>query len=251
MSNLQVVEGKKNLSINHYDEKQVELIRKTILPNGTTHDDLQLFLMVCKRTGLDPFTRQIYATKKEKLTIQATIDGLRLIAQRTGEYAGQEGPYWCGTDGVWQDVWTKKEFPFAAKVGVLRKGFEKPVWAIARWETYVQNGKSGVSFTWNKMPDLMLAKCAEALALRKTFPNEMSGIYSEDEMATVETPKREAPKSEPKQVEAIAAEVITPEPQAGAEFCPKCGAEGRPSKYKDGEYYCSDYKNGCKAKWSA
>jgi hypothetical protein len=112
-----------------------------------------------------------------RFTIQASIDGLRIVAQRSNEYAGQAGPYWCGADGVWTDVWLQQTPPTAAKVGVMRKGFTEVLWAVAKFESYNAN-----SPIWKKMPDLMIAKCAEALALRKAFPNDLSGIYTAEEM---------------------------------------------------------------------
>lgn len=180
-----------------FSNEQVELIKKQICPPGTTDQELSLFIAQCRRTGLDPFNRQIYLQERKsknakgewesKKNVQVSIDGFRVIAQRSGDYAGQSGPFWCGADGVWREVWLDTKPPRASKVGVLRQGFKEPLWAVARWESYVQTKSDGnANAMWAKMSDLMLSKVAEALALRKAFPNDLSGLYSPEEMAQAE-----------------------------------------------------------------
>jgi len=170
-------------------DEQVRLIKDTIIP-GASDDELALFVNQANRTRLDPFAKQIYSIKRyssvthsQVYQVQISIDGARLVAQRSGEYAGQTPTYWCGADGIWVDVWLQDVPPKAAKVGVYRNGFVEALTAVALWDQYAVKDKDGkLTAMWRKMGSLMLGKCAEMLALRRAFPMELSGLYSTEEM---------------------------------------------------------------------
>lgn len=150
---------------------KLELIKKTVA-KGATDLELELFLHACKRTGLDPLMKQIYCIKRgDKMAMQTGIDGYRLIADRTGKYAGSDEPAYVLADDGWPDV-------ASVTVTKMVDGVPCKFSASARWKEYCQES----SPMWKKMPFLMLGKCAEALALRKAFPAELSGVYTHEEM---------------------------------------------------------------------
>jgi len=172
-----------------FTKEQVALIRSQIAPKATP-DELSLFLHQCKRTGLDPFARQIYAIHRksggvDKMTIQTSIDGFRVIAERSNDYAGQDEPVFTyKADGSIE----------SAKVTVyrFRKDNRYPAAVgVAFWDEYCQRDYQGNPMAmWAKMPRVMLSKVAEAIALRKAYPQDLSGLYTTEEMNQADTTDR-------------------------------------------------------------
>lgn len=155
----------------HFDSQQIAIIKESIC-KGASDSELQFFLQVCKRTGLDPFSRQIYSIPRGgQRTIQVGIDGLCLIADRTGKYMpGKESVFgYTSTGAIFScTAYIKKQ---------AKDGSWHEVSAIAFWDEY--NAGQGL---WKKMPRRMLEKCALALCLRKAFPSDLSGLYTHEEM---------------------------------------------------------------------
>lgn len=164
------------ISDNDWSAFQLDLIR-TQIAKGCSQDEIMLFGQVCQKTGLDPFTRQIYAVSRGgKMTIQVGIDGLRAVAASSGEYNGSQ-TYWCGKDGAWVDVWLDSLPPAAAKTEVYRGNSPRPFVGVCRFDDYNTNQN-----LWLKMPSVMIGKCSESQALRKAFPQQLTGLYSTEEM---------------------------------------------------------------------
>jgi len=204
-----------------WSDDQRKLIASVIAP-GCNTDELRLFAYHCQRTGLDPFSKQIYAIKRGgKMTVQVSIDGLRAIAERTGELGGSQR-FWCGPSGEWQEVWLDDKPPAAAKCVVYRKGCPHPFVGIALFRDY--NAGQGL---WTKMPSVMLGKCAEAQALRSGFPADLSGLYTTEEMdqanhrsldVSVEpAPASKQPQSTKPAVQASASPAPAVQPPAASE----------------------------------
>ena len=178
--------------------EQAAVLRQSGISDDVTAAELSGFLHLCQRTELDPFSRQIYLIgRKDKragrvvFTPQTGIDGYRVVARRatvkSGGTYGYEDTLWCDESGRWRDVWLADSPPAAAKVTVLRDGQRYS--AVALFREYVQTGWENKPIgLWGKMPAGQLAKCAEALALRRAFPHDLAGVYTAEEMAQADNP---------------------------------------------------------------
>ncbi len=192
---VQIAEAEK---VKPWNRSQLDLIKRTIAV-GATDDELLMFRWICHRTQLDPFMRQIYFVKrwdrkegKEKGAIQVGIDGFRVVAERTGDYAGNDDPIYEGELELTysgKDGKTTYQAPEKATVKVYKivQGLRVEFTATARWKEYYPGDKQG--FMWRTKPHIMLGKVAEALALRKAFPAVLSGLYVEGELDRAATPQ--------------------------------------------------------------
>lgn len=164
------------------------LVTVGALPKDCPPDVVSFFARACAESRLSPFKRQIHIIKRwskngDRYTIQTGIDGYRAIANRTGQYAGNDDYRFDDSKSEYEMIQAHRRGPTTATSTVYRVvgGIRCPFSATARWEEYCPEEKQ--AFMWNKMPFLMLGKCAEALALRKAFPEELGGIYTDEEMA--------------------------------------------------------------------
>jgi hypothetical protein len=191
-------------------EEQLKTLRETEWGHGRFREFAHAIQQAASKR-LHPMRGHVYPRdqwlkdeKREKLLLGVKVDGLRHIAERSGEYAGQRGPFWYDEEGTRTDMWLSDEPPAAALVEILRHDFEEPMRGIARWEDYAPYKKSGdLFYMWAEMGPHMLAKCAEANGHRKAF--QVGDLYIEAELhrdrlseatasgATAEDPRGEAP----------------------------------------------------------
>lgn len=156
---------------------RLSTVRNALAPD-LNDQELHLFALVAARAGLDPFAKQLYAVKRNgRVTFQTGIDGYRSTAARTGDYDGSDEPEF----GPLID----KPYPHPewARVTVYRlraDGSRRPQPATAWWDEFYPG--AGQDHMWRKMPRNQLAKCAEALALRKAFPYVLADLYITEEM---------------------------------------------------------------------
>lgn len=193
-----------------YTGAQLALIKRTVAKD-TNNDEFDLFMAVARMKGLDPFSKQIAAIvfnknkpDKRNMSIITTIDGMRAIAARSGRYRPDEEEPDYSVDDAEKGPLNPKGL-VKAKVRIhiadaMNAGGWKPATGVAYWEEFApikdewaENPQTGkykptgeqtldTGGNWGKMPRIMLAKCAEAQALRKAFPEDLSGLYEAAEL---------------------------------------------------------------------
>jgi phage recombination protein Bet len=186
--NQNLIKFEENQVLKDYGWTKSELqIIKKIYCSGCSEEEIKVFSHVCRHTKLDPFLKQIYAIpRKGGMTIQTSIDGYRLIADRTGRYSpGRDSTYAYDEKGQ-----------LISATSYIKKMTPDGTWHEISATAYMKEYNPNQS-VWRTMPHVMLAKCAEALALRKSFPNELSSIYTKEEMQQCDVIKNDNIKFTP------------------------------------------------------
>lgn len=196
---------------------QLQLIRTTVAAD-TSPQEFNLFIEVCKRVGLDPFRKQIYAVvynkdkpDKRKMSIITGIDGFRAVADRSGKYRPDENE----PEIIYrEDLKDPATNPLGIEKAVVTcwkfgaDGQWHPLKGVAFWDEFaplteiweysqeagkkVPSGKFKLGGQWPKMGRVMISKCSEAQAIRKGWPEDLSGVYAPEEMARAEAEDKSA-----------------------------------------------------------
>lgn len=161
-----------NLVSQDFTKEQLDLIKNTIA-KGASNDELKLFLYRAKEMGLDPLrTGQIYFVKygSSPGTIIVGLEGFRARAAATAKHVGTKR-------GLIFENEEKKDKIVGAWCEIYRSDWTHP----AREEVMLSEYNTGKAM-WAKMPATMIKKVAEVAALRIAFPDQLSGLYSQEEM---------------------------------------------------------------------
>ncbi len=171
-------------------KKMIEVVRKTIFP-GADDAELALFIHKCTQVGVSPLDKALIPIKFRNpdgtftISFIVTIDLLRSRSEDSGQYNGIDEPEFEGD--IQQEVDGKPPItvPELCRVKVYRKGIDRPFVGVARWKEYYPG--QGKGHKWRQMPTLMLSKCAEALARRLAFPQQLNKLYTAEEMEMAST----------------------------------------------------------------
>ncbi len=191
----------------HFSSQQLSLIRKTAAKDANDVE-FNSFIEFCRMARLNPLRRQVHLfiynkdnPKKRQPVIVTAIDGLRAIADRSGNYRPDPEPPRITYDeklkgplnplGIVKAVvtvfkWSHGEwFPVAGEAHWAEFAPIKDVWAEDGSGRRSKTGKQELDPTkegWTRMAHIMISKAAEAQALRKGWPEDLSGVYAEEEI---------------------------------------------------------------------
>jgi len=204
------------------EQELMNVLRNSLYP-GAQDDSIKMVIGYCKASGLDPMQKPVHIVpmwdnkaKSMRDVIMPGIGSYRTQAARSGEYAGVSEPEF-GPDVTEAVGGLNMTYPSWCRVVVKRllpNGLIAEFAATERWkENYATAGKDSQApnAMWKRRPYAQLAKCAEAQALRKAFPefgaqptaDEMEGKSLDDGATVIDgntgeiLNKKDAPKELP------------------------------------------------------
>jgi len=184
-------------------------------------DTIITLMSLAETKDLNPLDNQLqltFAKSKDsngqfvtKGIVLIGIDGFRAIAARSGKYLGGTAPLFARMNQageiVWSEAWFEEwGFPIACKMGIYVKDAPEPTYSVVHFNEYAGYRKMSASeIKEGKKPDkidnygnaqvlspiwatkflLMLAKCCEAVGIRRACPDELSGLYTGDEFSGI------------------------------------------------------------------
>lgn len=155
-------------TINYDDNKIIQTLKATVA-RDCTNEEFFMFTQICKSTGLNPLKREIWCIKTSRgVQIMTGIQGYFTVANKHPQYDGMSEP---------EFEYDENKKLVSCKVAVYRKDRKYPVVAKVFLNEYFKP-----SPIWQQMTHVMLAKCAKSVALRESFPIELNGTYTEDEL---------------------------------------------------------------------
>jgi hypothetical protein len=174
--------------------RAIDVLRDQIAPNASD-EELVYLGQVGQRLGLDPIAGHLVLIERWDSRLgrkvsrpTVTAEGRLVLADRSGQLVGIDGPEWCGPRNDagghdWVDVWDCDDAPHAARVFVHRRGWERPVNGTVRWAEFAQTDRAGNLLpTWQSMSSHMLGKTALSLGLRRAFPGVVPADVEVDDI---------------------------------------------------------------------
>lgn len=180
------------VGIDYKDQKTLSLLKQTVAKDATDAE-FQMFLQFAKSTGLNPFKKELWFLKANgQVQMMTGINGFYSIANSHPMFDGIETELFFNPDKTILKAVSK----------TWRKDRKYPSTAEAYWVEYAKPYGN-----WKTMGRVMISKCAESMSLRKAFPQEMNGLYTQEEMPAEYAPNHNVQPVQ--QVRPVQAESVT------------------------------------------
>lgn len=157
-----------------------------------TDQDVLMFIELCKAQNLNPFVRDAYLVKFGNQPAQIIV-GKDVFIKRASEHPNfngmKAGIVILDKNGDIKEregaLKLKEEELVGGWCEVHLKDKDFPVKSVVSFEEYAQKKNDGtLNSMWSSKGATMIRKVAQSQALREAFPNELRGLYQQEEMGT-------------------------------------------------------------------